>query len=326
MKRRLFNLTALLSVCLATLTPVAQAADVYPSKPIKMVIAFPPGGPTDVNSRLFAQAMSIQLGQPVIVENRPGAGGNLASTAVAGAPADGYTLLFNTTSFLLGPLTYNSARHDPFKDFVPVVRTTGVPMVLTVNPSVQARSVKELVALAKKEPTKINYASSGAGTLDHLGTAFIATLLDIKLEHVPYKGTAPALTDQVGGSTQMMVTTLNTVLPFIRDRRLVPLAILSRERSPPLPNLPTFSEATGIPNVEVIAWNGIMAPAGTPASVVARLNAVVNQVTGQESFQEKMRNAGNELYGGSSAEYGAYLASENKRFSELLQRSGVEKQ
>ncbi len=307
-------------------TARAQASDAYPTRPIKMMIAFPPGGPTDVNARQFAQAMSEQLGQPVLVENRPGAGGNIATNAVMAAPNDGYTILYNTSSLVLGALLYQSAKHDPLKDFAPIARTVATPLVLTVNPSLPVRNVRELIALAKKEPGKLNYASSGAGVIDHLATAMMATRLDIKIEHVPYKGTAPALTDLIGGNTQMFLTTINTVLPFVRDKRLVALAVASRARSPLLPDVPTLSEATGLADLEMTAWNGLVAPAGTPPAIVAKLNAAVNTALSQPAFQEKMRAMGVEMNGGTPAEYAAFLASETKRLSEAIQQAGVPKQ
>jgi tripartite-type tricarboxylate transporter receptor subunit TctC len=302
---------------------LACAAEPYPSRPIRMVIAFPAGGPTDVNARHFAQAMSQQLGQPVVVENKPGAGGNLASSAVAGAPADGYTLLYNTSSLLLGAMLYTSARHDPLKDFVPVVRTAGVPLVVAVNPSLPARSMGEFVALAKKQPGKLNYASSGTGTIDHLAGALIAHQLGMDITHVPYKGTAPALTDLVGGSTQMMVTTLNTLLPFINDKKLVPLAIASEQRSPVFPSLPTLSEATGTPRLELTAWNGIVAPAGTSPEIVDKLNAVVNHALRQKDFVDKLRASGAEVYGGTPAAYGSFLQSEQVRWKGVIRQAGI---
>lgn len=315
---RLF--AAALAVAAAT---AATAAEPYPSRPIRMVIAFPAGGPTDVNSRLFAQAMSEQLGQPVVVDNKPGAGGNLASTLVAGAPADGYTILYNTSSLLLGALLYTSARHDPIKDFVPVVRTAGVPLVVAVNPALAVANMAEFSALAKKQPGKLNYASSGTGTIDHLAGALVTHQLGLKVQHVPYKGTAPALTDLIGGSTQMMVTTLNTLVPFIQDKKLVPLAIASEQRSPLLPGVPTLSEATGIPNLQLTAWNGIVAPAGTPAAIVTRLNAVVNQALQQKEFLDKLRASGAEAYGGTPAAYGSFLQSEQIRWKSVIHQAGV---
>lgn len=299
------------------------AADNYPSKPIKMVIAFPAGGPTDLNARLFAQSMSEQLGQPVIVENRSGAGGNIASMAVAAAPPDGYTILYNTSSLLLGSLLYTSARFDPLKDFVPVARTAGVPLVVVSNPAVPARNLSEFITLARKSPGKLNYASSGAGTIDHLAAALLATQLDLKFEHVAYKGTAPALLDLVGGRTQMMVTTLNTLLPFIQDKRLVPLAIASLSRSPLMPDVPTVSESTQLPNFEITAWNGVVAPAGTPRDIVMRLNAAINKSLQQQDFLEKLRANGTEPYGGTPEAYASYLKSELARWKLVIQQAGV---
>ncbi|MCL1960842.1 MAG: tripartite tricarboxylate transporter substrate binding protein [Desulfovibrionaceae bacterium] len=313
----------LAGVLTLVVTVAALATETYPSRPIRMVIAFPAGGPTDVNARQFAQAMSEQLGQSVIVDNKPGAGGNLASSLVAAAPADGYTILYNTSSLLLGALLYTSAKHDPIKDFVPVVRTAGVPLVVAVNSSIPARTMSELVALAKKQPGKLNYASSGSGTIDHLAGALIAQLLKIDITHVPYKGTAPALTDLVGNQTQLMVTTLNTLVPFIRDQKLVPLAIASGQRSQVLPDVPTLSEATGIPHLELTAWNGIVAPAGTPSEIVNKLNAVVNHAIGQKEFVEKLRAIGAQAYGGTPAAYGSFLLSEQVRWKAVIEQAGV---
>jgi tripartite-type tricarboxylate transporter receptor subunit TctC len=301
----------------------ARAAEVYPSKAIRMVIAFPPGGPTDLNARLFAHAMSEELGQPIFVDNRAGAGGNVASVLVANAAPDGYTILYNTSSLLLGSMLYTSAKFDPLKDFVPVARTAGVPLVVAATASLPVKDLNGFVALAKKEPGKLNYASSGAGTIDHLAGALLATELGMKLEHVPYKGTAPALTDLVGGNTQMMVTTLNTLLPFIQDKKLTPLAIASLARSPLMPDVPTVAEASGLARFEITAWNGIVAPAGTPPAIVARLNAAVNHALEQPDFLSRLRANGAEPYGGTAAAYGAYLKSEMDRWKAVIQQAGV---
>jgi tripartite-type tricarboxylate transporter receptor subunit TctC len=304
----------------------ALAQGAYPDRPIRMLVAFPAGGPTDVNARLFAQYMGEKLGQPVIVDNRPGAGGNVASTMVASAPKDGYTLLYNTSSFLLGALAYKSATHVPLKDFVPVVRTVGVPLVVVMYPKVPAKSMREFVALAKARPGKLNYASSGAGTIDHLAFAMLESRLGMDLTHVPYKGTAPALTDLVGGQTETFMTTLNTVLPFVQARQLTPLAVGSKARSPLLPDVPTVAEATGIPDIELTAWNGIVAPLGTPGEVVGRLNAVVNDALKDGAFVKKLEASGAEPYGGTSAAYGAFLAAEQVTLTGLLKEAGIEKQ
>jgi tripartite-type tricarboxylate transporter receptor subunit TctC len=317
---------ALLAGAMAFGATATLAQDGYPDKPIRMLVAFPAGGPTDVNARLFAQYMSEKLGQPVVVDNRPGAGGNLASTMAASAPKDGYTLLYNTSSFLLGALAYKSATHIPLKDFVPVVRTVGVPLVVAMYPKVPARSMREFVALAKAAPGKMNYASSGAGTIDHLAFAMLESRLGIDLTHVPYKGTAPALTDLVGGQTETFMTTLNTVLPFVQARQLTALAVGSKARSPLLPDVPTVAEATGIPDIELTAWNGIVAPAGTPATVVSRVNAVVNDALKDPAFLKKLEASGAEPYGGTPAAYATFLAGEQVNLTALLKEAGIDKQ
>lgn len=304
----------------------ATAQGGYPDKPIRMLVAFPAGGPTDVNARLFAQYMSDKWGAPVIVENRPGAGGNVASTLAASAPRDGYTLLYNTSSFLLGALAYKSATHAPLKDFAPVVRTVGVPLVVAMYPKVPARNMQEFVALAKASPGKMNFASSGAGTIDHLAFAMLESRLGIDLMHVPYKGTAPALADLVGGQTETFMTTLNTVLPFVQSRQLTALAVGSRARSPLLPAVPTVAEATGIPNIELTAWNGIVAPAGTPAEAIQRINAVVNEALKDAAFLKKLEASGAEPYGGSAEAYGQFLSAEQVRLAASLKEAGIERQ
>ena len=308
---------------LTTLAPAALAAEAYPSRPIRMVIGFPAGGPTDVNGRLFAQAMSEQLGQPIFVENKAGAGSNLASMTVLAAAADGYTILYNTSSLVLGAMLYKSAKFDPLKDFIPVVRTAGVPLVVATNATVNVKTFADFMALAKANPGKLNYASSGAGTIDHLAAALLTTQLELKLEHVPYKGTSPALVDLVAGNTQMFVTTLNTLMPFIEGKRLIPLAIASVNRSPLLPAVPTVSEVTGLPGFEITAWNGIVVAAGTAPAIVERLNAAVNAALGQKEFVAKLRATGTETYGGSSEAYGAYLKSETARWRSVVQQAGV---
>jgi tripartite-type tricarboxylate transporter receptor subunit TctC len=209
---------------------------------------------------------------------------------------------------------------------VPVVRTVGVPLVVAMYPQVPARSLREFVALARKAPGKMNYASSGAGTIDHLAFAMLESQLGMRLTHVPYKGTAPALTDLVGGQTDVFMTTLNTVLPFVQNKQVTALAVGSRERSPLLPGVPTLSEATGIANVELTAWNGIVAPAGTPEEVVGRLNRVVNEALQDPAFLKKLAASGAEGYGGTPAAYGQFLGEEQSRFAKVLRDAGLEPQ
>lgn len=306
--------------------PFSAFADAYPDKLIHMVVAFPAGGPTDLNARLFAKEIGDQFGQQVIVENKPGAGGNIASAFVASAAPDGYTIYYNTSSLLLGYLLYSSAKHDPIKDFVPVARTAGTPLVVAANASFRANSLDELISQARKNPGKINYASSGAGTIDHLAGELLNNALGIKMEHVPYKGTAPAMNDLVGGMTQIMVTTLNTVRPFILDQKLKALAIASPNRSSLLPGVPTVAEAVSLPSFEITAWQGIVVPGGTPDLIVSKLNRAVGTALQKKEFREKLISTGSEPYGGTSADYSDYLKSELVRWKGVIQNAGIARQ
>jgi len=322
--RRIIGLA--LSFAGMTVTVTASAAEAYPTRPVRMIIPFPAGGPTDVSGRIFAEAMGAQLGQQVVVENKAGAGGTIGTAAVAAAAPDGYTFLYNTSSLLLGSMLYKAVKFDPLKDFVPVARTAGTPLVVTVNPQVPAKTLGEFIALARSRPGQLNYASSGAGVIDHLGGALFATRLDLNLVHIPYKGTAPALVDLIGNNVQMMVTTLNTLVPYAKDRKLVPLAIASLKRSPMLPDVPTVAEAASLPAFEMTAWNGIVVPAGTPPAIVARLNAAVNGAIAQKEFVDKMHATGAEIYGGTPDEYATYLRSELARWKGVIQAAGVQPQ
>jgi len=314
------------ALALSLAANIAQAAEAYPTRPVRMIIPFPAGGPTDVSGRIFAEAMGAQLGQQVVVENRAGAGGTIGTAAVAAAAPDGYTILYNTSSLLLGSMLYKAVKFDPLKDFVPIARTAGTPLVVTVNPQVPAKTLAEFVALARARPGQLNYASSGAGVIDHLGGALFATRLDLSLVHIPYKGTAPALVDLIGNNVQMMVTTLNTLVPYAKERKLVPLAIASLKRSPMLPDVPTVAEAANLPNFEMTAWNGIVVPAGTPPAIVARLNAAVNGAIAQKDFVDRLHATGAEIYGGTPDEYAAYLRTELARWKGVIQAAGVQPQ
>lgn len=314
-----------LALSIATLSP-ALAADVYPSKPITMITAFPAGGPTDTNARILGRGIGEQLGQPIVIDAKPGGGSTIASAYVTQAKPDGYTILYNTSSLLLGKLLYRSAKFDPLTDFVPVARTVGVPLVVAVNLSVPVNNLKELQDLAKSKPGVLNYASSGTGTIDHLAGALLSKELGIDIVHVPYKGTAPALIDVAGGRIDVMVTTLNTLLPYIKDKRMKPLAIASLNRSPLLPDVPTVAESMNLPGFEITAWNGIVAPAGTPPEAVARINAAVNKTLQDKSVMKQFHDSGAEIYGGSSENYGAYLKSELNRWQTVINDVGIQPQ
>ena len=295
----------------------------YPSKPIRMLLAFPPGGPTDINARVFAQKLSEQTGQQVLVDNKPGAGGNLAATEAAKAPADGYTIFYNTSAIAIAPALYSSIQYDPVKDFAPVALTATVPLVLAINPGLPAKNLQEFVAHAKANPGKLNYASSGTGTITHLSGALFASQMGLQMQHIPYKGSAPALIDVVGGQTQMMVDTVSTVLPYARDNRLRPLAVAMPRRLAVLPDVPTLEEAANLPGFEMSAWQGILVPAATPKEMVAKLNAEVNKAVQNPDLRQKLAAGGSELLGGTPEQYAAYIRSELQRWTKVVRDAGA---
>ena len=311
-------LLALMSALLST----SIWAQSWPSKPIRMIIAFPPGGPTDLVSRVLAQKLSEQLGQQVFVDNKPGAGGNIAAEMAAKAAPDGYTVFYNTSAIVIGPALYGKVNYDTLKDFAPVLLTASVPMVLVVNPQLPARSVKEFLDLAKARSGALNYSSSGAGTITHLASAMLSTQTGIQTQHIPYKGSAPGLVDLAAGQTQFMIDTMNTVLPYVRDNRLRGLAVTSSKRSALMPELPTLAEA-GLPGFEAAAWQGIVVPTGTPPEVIQKLNAEVNKALTHPDIRARLAAQGADILGGSSAEYAAYLRSEMPRWAKAVKDSGA---
>jgi len=298
-------------------------AQPYPNKPIRMILAFPPGGPTDINARIFALKLGESMNQQIVVDNKPGAGGNIAAAEAAKAPADGYTIFYNTSAIAIAPSLYSNLNYDVLKDYAPVALTATVPLVLVINPALPARSVTELVAYAKANPGKMNFGSSGTGTITHLAGALFATQMGLTMQHIPYKGSAPALVDVAGGQTQMMIDTINTVLPYVKDNRLRPLAIAIQRRSSALPDVPTLEEAAKLPGFEMSAWQGIVVPAATPKEIVARLNAEVNKAVQNADLRQRLATQGAEPLGGSSDHYAAYIKSELGRWSKVVKDSGA---
>ncbi|MEY4123919.1 MAG: hypothetical protein RLZZ278_1069 [Pseudomonadota bacterium] len=316
-----FSIRLAIGFFLALITSMLWAQS-WPTKPVRMIIAFPPGGPTDLVSRVLAQKLSEQLGQQVIVDNKPGAGGNIAAELAARAAPDGYTIFYNTSAIVIGPALYGKVNYDTLKDFAPVLLTASVPMVLVVNPQLPARSVKEFVDLAKTRSGALNYSSSGTGTITHLASAMMSTQTGIQTQHIPYKGSAPGLVDLASGQTQFMIDTINTVLPYVRDNRLRGLAVTSAKRSPLLPDLPTLAEA-GISGFEAAAWQGIVVPTGTPNEIVQKLNAEVNKALMHPDIRSRLAAQGADILGGTPAEYAAYLRSEMPRWAKAVKDSGA---
>lgn len=312
--------TALLALPL-TMATTAQAAT-WPTRPITMIVPFPPGGPTDLVARLMASQLSQQLGQTIVVENKGGANATIGMTAAANAKPDGYTILYNTSSIALAPNLYTKLALKPVKDFDAVSSTAVIPLVLLTHPSVPANTIEEFIAYAKKNPGKLSYGSAGAGNVTHLGAFLLNQSTGIEAEHIPYRGSAPAMTDLVGGQVQFMTNTLNDSLPFIRENRVKALVITSKERSATLPDVPTASEGI-IPGFEMGAWQGIVVPAGTPPAITARLNAEVRKALKSDTILKQLALQGAQPLGSTVDEYSNYLRSETKRWGDVIQAAGV---
>ncbi len=300
----------------------APPAGAYPTKPITMVVPFPPGGPTDLVARVLAQKIGEQMGQSVLVDNRGGANGNIGAAFVAKALADGYTILYNTSSITLSPSLYKNVPYDVSKDFLPVASVAVVPLGLVVNPSVPANTVAEFVAYAKANPGKLSYGSAGNGNVTHLGAFQFVQANGLEATHVPYKGSAPADVDLVGGQIQFMTDTVNSVMPFVRDKRLKMLAVTTGKRMALFPDVPTLAES-GMPGFEVGAWQGVMVPAGTPGAVVTRLNAEIVAALATPAVRERLALQGAEPLGSTPAEYGAYVQKELRRWAGVVKATGV---
>ncbi|QKH37449.1 tripartite tricarboxylate transporter substrate binding protein [Achromobacter pestifer] len=315
---------ALLAGCLAILAlgGAASAHAAWPERPITMVVPFPPGGPTDLVARVLAKQLTEQLGQTVLVENKGGANGNIGMQYAAAAKPDGYTVLYNTSSIALSPNLYRSLAFDPVKDFAPVSSTAVIPLVLLVHPSVPAQDTKTFVQYARQHPGKLSYGSAGAGNVTHLGALLLLRSLEIDAVHVPYRGSAPAMTDLVGGQVQLMTNTLNDSLGFIREGKLRALAVTSGARSEQLPDVPTVAE-TVAPGFEMGAWQGVVVPAGTPAPVIDKLNAEIRRALQSPEMSKQLKAQGAQALGSTPQEYAAYIKSEIGRWGEVVKAANV---
>jgi tripartite-type tricarboxylate transporter receptor subunit TctC len=293
----------------------------YPSRPIKMVVGFPAGGSTDIIARLIAKKISETLGQPVVVDNKPGAASNIAAQEVARAPADGYTLLYMTSTLAVNEALYPKLPFNLANDFAPVTPVVDSPCVLSIHPSVAARNLKEFVALAKTTPGTITYASAGSGSASHLATELFKTMAGVDLLHVPYKGGGQALTDFLGGHVKVLINCqISTVKEPARTGRLFPLAVTSRQRLSNMPELPTMSEA-GITGYEATVWNGILAPVGTPRDVIAKINASVAQAV-KESTLALIEIGAYPMYS-SPDNFNEFVKTEIGRWATIVKRSGA---
>jgi tripartite-type tricarboxylate transporter receptor subunit TctC len=305
------------------LSAASASAQDYPSKPIKLIVPFPPGGGTDISARTVANKLAEGGRWTFVVENKPGAGGNLGvEQAVKSAP-DGYTLVIGQTSNLaINPALYAKLPYDPLKDLSPVALLVAAPVVLVVAESSRYKSLGELIAAAKKDPGTVTYASPGNGTVSHLSGELLQRASGVKLTHVPYKGAAQALTDTLGGQVQSFMSSVPSALGQIRSGRLRALAVTSERRSPQLPAVPTVAES-GYAGFEASTWYGLLAPAGTPPPIVARLNAEVNRALGAPEVRERLASEGGEPLGGSPERFAAFLAAEHAKWGRVVRESGA---
>jgi tripartite-type tricarboxylate transporter receptor subunit TctC len=297
-------------------------AQAYPARPVTLVVPYPPGGSADILARLVGQQLGTRLGQPLIVENKGGAGTAIGAKAVAQAAPDGYTLLLGTVSSQAINPAMNKVGYDPTKDFLAVSPVAAIPFVLVANPSLQARSVADVIAMAKAQPGKLAYASAGPGTSNHLAGELLASRAKIKLLHVPYKGSAPALTDVVGGQVPLMFDLITTSLPMLQAGKVKALAVTSRTRSTLLPDVPTVSESA-LADYEVSAWFGVFAPVGTPQAIVSRLNTELTAILQAPDMQKRLRDMGAEAQTGTPEAYTRYVRDEAKKWSGVVRQAGL---
>ena len=294
----------------------------YPVKPVRYVVPFPPAGATDITARAVADKLGPVLGQPILVENRPGAAGNVGTEYVAKSPADGYTMLQVTAAQSVSDSLYARLGYKLLRDLLPVAMVAEVPNVMVVNPAVPARSVKEFIDHAKANPGRINYASSGSGTTLHMSAEMFKMMTGVDMLHIPYKGSAAALTDLIGGQVSVMFDNLPAAMPHIKSGKLRPLAITTAARYPGMPDLPTVSES-GVPGYEASAWFGIMLPAGVPGEVIARLNAEVNKIIVLPDVRERFDAQGAIPRPMSAEQFGAFIRAEIEKWAKVVKASGA---
>ena len=319
--RRRILLTGI--AALAASSALSAAADTWPDRPIKLVVPFPPGGPTDMVGRLLAQRLSESLGQPVVVENRAGAGGTIGAEFVAKSPADGYTLLYGSTSTLaISPSVYKSLNYDPATAFAPIALVSRGSQVLVVNSQLPVRTLEQLVDYAKQHPDSMSYSSAGNGTPGHLAAELLMQRTGMRAVHVPYKGGAPALNAVLAGEVRFTVDVVPTSLQFIKVGRLRALALLSDQRSPLLPDVPTVKEA-GFDQINADFWSGLVAPAGTPAPVIDRLNTEIRKITGSADFAQRLLTTGAAPQSTTPEEFANFAQSEMRKWQAMANAADV---
>ena len=297
-------------------------AQPYPSKPIRLIFPFPPGGPTDLLGRAIAQKLSEQMGQPVVADNKPGAGGNLGLDLTAKSPADGYTLVLSSPLIALAPLLYSKLNYDPFRDLQPLSLVATIQNVLLVHPSVPAKTLKDLIQIARSNPGKLSYGSGGVGTTTHLAPELMKSLTKTNIVHVPYKGSGQALVGLMGGDVDVLIMAVPASAPQVQSGKVRALAVLSDKRATALPDVPTTKEA-GIDGLEVPIWYGILTTAGTPKDIAARLHAELVKALTSNELKERLTAAGIEPMSSTPEQFAAFIRSENARFAKVIRDAGI---
>jgi tripartite-type tricarboxylate transporter receptor subunit TctC len=317
-----FRAAALIALSATAYTHAYAQNTTYPSKQIRLVIPYPPGGPTDLTARVVAADMSATLGQSVVADNRPGASGMIGAEMVARAEPDGYTILANASLHVINPFVYPDMRFDALKDFVPITQLAAVPLVLVVPMSLPVTNLKELVEYGRKNPGKLNFGSSGNASAQQLAGESFKMAAGIEMQHVPYKGSSPALADLVGGQIQLMFDSMPSAMPFIKAGKLRAIAVTTLKRAQALPELPTVAES-GYPGFDIATWYGYWAPKGTPAPIVEKLAAAASQALKKQSVIDQYAGMGAEPVGSTPAEFAKYNQTEMVKWGEIVRKSGA---
>ena len=310
------------AIAAATLPPHAARAQGYPARTIRIVVPYPPGGPTDVLARIVASRLPDALGQQVVLDNKPGASGMIGAEIVAKAAPDGYTLLANASVHVINPGLYPTMPFDAIADFVPVTLLATVPLILVVNNDLPVKSVRELIAYAKANPARLNFASSGNAAAPHLAGESFKLAAGVAMQHVPYKGSAPAITDLIGGQVQLMFDSMPSAMPHVKAGKIRPLAVTTARRVAAVPDLPTVAEA-GVPGYDISTWYGIWAPRGTPRDIALRLQFEIAKVLRLPEVRERFAGLGAEPVGNTPDEFAAYCRSELDKWARVVRESGA---
>jgi tripartite-type tricarboxylate transporter receptor subunit TctC len=317
------NIAKLLAALAGLLVAGMALAQPYPLKPVRLVVPFPPGGPADSVARILAQKLNEVLGQQVVVDNRAGATGTIGAGIVAKSPPDGYTLLLGTSNEIaMSPGLYEKLPYDPTRDFTPISNVINFPNILVVNPHLPARTVTELVALARAKPGQLSFATSGIGSTNHLTGVVFQEIEKVKINYVPYKGGGPAVTDLMGGHVDTMFATMPSVVPYVKSNKLKALVLTDNKRWAALPEVPSAKEA-GVPGLIVITWNGVLAPAGLSDAVVARLNTDINTVANSPDMKDRMRAQAAEIATTTSDEFAAMIRNDYAKWSKVIKQAGL---